>query len=152
MILINKIIKDENTHLYEPVEYFIPGLFDLKIHQNGDVSLHERDSLYNKSGTTIKSLQLAEKNRINITQYKACCEKQQENENDDELFYIETEVDVEKSQLIIYGAQDDFRTIMVDTRGSQYKLKTSEGKVVKAMGKAAYKFNGLIGRKSMIVR
>ena len=53
---------------------------------------------------------------------------QNNGETVEELIYIETEINDKEPQLLICGAQEKFKTLEVDERGGQYKLKSSEGK------------------------
>jgi hypothetical protein len=71
-------------------------------------------------------------------------EKVQSNgEKVEELIYIETEISYKESQLLICGdqVQENFRTLEVDERGGQYKLKSSEGKLGRLKTKT-WKFFG----------
>ena len=72
-------------------------------------------------------------------------EKEQSNgETVEELIYIETEISNKDPQLLICGAQENFRTLEVDERGGQYKLKSSEGK----FGRLKTKTWKIFGRES----
>ena len=73
---------------------------------------------------------------------------QSNGETVEELIYIETEINNDKEpQLLICGAQENFRTLEVDERGGQYKLKSSEGK----FGRLKTKTWKFFGRESIEV-
>ena len=77
-------------------------------------------------------------------------EKVQSNgETIEELIYIETDISDKEPQLLICGdqAQENFRTLEVDERGGQYKLKSSEGK----FGRLKTKTWKFFGRESIVV-
>ena len=80
--------------------------------------------------------------------FNAIYEKEQSNsETVEELIYIETETEIisgKEKQLLICGAQENFKTLEVDVRGGQYKLNSSEGK----FGCLKTKARTFFGRKS----
>lgn len=134
LIIINNIIKTGKTFKYETLDYFIPGMFDIKIHQDGSISLFEKNSLAQNHNTPCKEILKAEDFCDSSNhRFDARFETDNEKEDVDQLFYIEMEKDSSKPQFIITGDQKDFKTIRLDTRGGQYKLKTGEGNVRKFM-------------------